>query len=84
MDEMPADILEIAETQVIPRGLDGNHYRGTLKYNIALAILAERVRSLGAAKSAVHCGCTNYCDFDEAEEKIDELLDAIRTPDTQE
>lgn len=39
---IPADILETAETQVIPVGLNGNHYRSTLVHHIAQALLAER------------------------------------------
>lgn len=26
--------------------------------------------------AAIHCGCSNHCDFDEAEETIRDLIDA--------
>jgi hypothetical protein len=41
--DIPDDIREKVDKCIIPVGLDGNHYRSTLRQYIEAALLAERL-----------------------------------------
>lgn len=47
-----------------------------------MATEAGYLKGLNDAAEAIHCGCTNHCDFDEAEETIRDLIAAC-TPKNQ-
>lgn len=62
--EIPDDI-RAAAVAVVERGYDEG-----LIDAVARAILAERLAERERCAVLIHCGCSNYCDFDEAEEMI--------------